>query len=276
MQRILATFAHPDDETFTIGGTLAHFARRGIASTLVCATRGEAGEISDPSLATRENLGAVREVEMRCAAAALGVRDLIFLDYRDSGMAGTSENEDPRAFVNADERAVVARLVEIIRQQRPDVVITFDPKGGYGHPDHIAIHNWTVAAVRAAADGAEYAGMGELWQVPRFYYAVVPRSFFQNMQEMLAAKGVDTAEWEPFSQRAWPDEDVHLTLDITDGFAAKQRAFECHRTQLGADNPFSQLNEAEMRQLMGREYFVLAQPSAADAQALRGLFPDAA
>ena len=106
-QRLLAIFAHPDDEAFGTGGTLACYAATGAEVTLVCATRGEVGEIADPSYATRETLGQVREGELRCAAETVGVREVIFLGYRDSGMAGTAENRDPRAFVNAPAEEVV-------------------------------------------------------------------------------------------------------------------------------------------------------------------------
>jgi LmbE family N-acetylglucosaminyl deacetylase len=151
---ILAVYAHPDDEAFTTGGVLAHYAAQGHRVALICATRGEVGEISDPALATAETLGQVREEELRCAANALGLSELIFLGYRDSGMAGTAENQHPEAFANAAAEEVVARLVGHIRRLQPDVVITFDPGGGYGHPDHIAAHRHTVAAFHAAADAA--------------------------------------------------------------------------------------------------------------------------
>ena len=118
-QSLLAVYAHPDDEAFGSGGTIARYAAEGFCTYLVCATRGEVGEISDPSLATPETLGAVREGELRCAAETMGVAELIFLDYRDSGMVGTSENEDPRAFVNAPAEAVVQQLVSILRRLRP-------------------------------------------------------------------------------------------------------------------------------------------------------------
>ncbi len=124
--RLLATFAHPDDEGFGTGGTLAHYAAAGGQAGLVCATRGEVGEISDPDLATPETLPEVREAELRCAGQKLGLSELTFLGYRDSGMAGTPENEDLRAFANAPAAEVVARLVGLIRRWRPQVIVTFD------------------------------------------------------------------------------------------------------------------------------------------------------
>src|SRR5512136_1013163 len=154
---LMAVFAHPDDETFGVGGTLARYgADPEVRVVLVCATRGEAGEISDPQLSTAEHLGEVREQELRCACQKLGVDDLFFLGYRDSGMAGTPENQDPRALAMADEGEAVGKIVAHIRRERPEVVVTFDERGGYGHPDHMAIHRFAKAAFAAAADPAMY------------------------------------------------------------------------------------------------------------------------
>ena len=124
---------------------LAKYAAEGASVGLVCATNGEIGEISDPDLASSDTLGDVRIAELRCAAEALGVAELLLLGYRDSGMAGTADNEDPRAFGNAAEDEIVGRLVGIIRRVRPDVVVTFDPNGGDGHPDHVAANAASVS-----------------------------------------------------------------------------------------------------------------------------------
>ncbi len=149
---LLLIFAHPDDETFGCAGTLAAASARGVPATLICATRGEAGKTGIPELDTPEILAAVREEELRAAAAAVGARDVRFLDYRDSGMAGTPENDDPRAFSRAPEALVVAKLVVHLRAFRPATVVTFGPDGIYGHHDHLAIRRAAAAAVRAAAE----------------------------------------------------------------------------------------------------------------------------
>src|SRR6478672_43851 len=169
---ILAVYAHPDDEQ-GVSGTLAKYARQGVRTGLICATRGEVGEISDPALATPENLGAVRERELRDAAAVLGVQQLWFLDYRDSGMAGTAPNGDPRAFMNADGEEVVGRIVRIIREFKPQALVTFDATGGYGHPDHVAIHRWTTEAFATAADPARYPDAGPAWRAGRLFYGSI-------------------------------------------------------------------------------------------------------
>jgi LmbE family N-acetylglucosaminyl deacetylase len=142
---ILASYAHPDDEQ-GVTGTLALYAQQGVRTGLICATRGELGEISDPALATPETLGAVREQEMRTAAAIAQIQHVWFLDYRDSGFVNSPRNQDPEAFANADPEEVVGRIVRIIRMFKPQVIVTFDPTGGYGHADHIAISRWTTDA----------------------------------------------------------------------------------------------------------------------------------
>ena len=161
--RILAAYGHPDDEG-QVTGTLAAFIARGAKVTLVCATRGEVGEISDPALATPDTLGYVRELELRAAMAQIGLSDVRLLPYRDSGMAGTPENDDPRSLHQQPAEAVVAQLVAVIRELRPHAVFTWDPSGGYGHPDHVAVHKHMVAAFDAAGDAAQFPEAGAAWR----------------------------------------------------------------------------------------------------------------
>ena len=272
---ILAVFAHPDDEAFGSGGTLAHYAAQDVYVALVCATRGEVGGIADPTLATLETLGTVREGELRCAAQALGLHDVILLDYRDSGMAGADTNNDARAFMNVPAEEVVAGLVGLIRRLQPRVVITFDPNGGYGHPDHIAIHRHTLAAVHAAGDPGRFLDQGPPWQPSRVFYAVIPRGFFLEMREHMQASGIDTSQWERFEEQGvvgWPDDQIHLTLDVTKSVDAKWAALHCHATQFGADNPWRRLPEETIKQMMSREHFALAWPEPTPGQRLADLF----
>ena len=145
MQKLMAIFAHPDDEG-AIASTLAYYANNNVEVTLVCTTKGEVGEISDPALATRETLGEVRAAELQAACDILGIRHLRFLGYRDSGMEGTPENEDPRALVQGDTDVVMGQLVGLIRELQPDIVITFEPFGWYGHPDHQITSRWVTDA----------------------------------------------------------------------------------------------------------------------------------
>ena len=275
-KRLLAVFAHPDDEAFGTGGTLARYAADGTHVTLVCATRGEVGEIADPDLATPDTLARVRETELRCAAQILGVDEVIFLGYRDSGMAGTPENDDSRAFVNIPDDEVIPRLVGIMRRLRPHVVVTFEPNGGYGHPDHIAVHRHTVAAFHASGDPAHYPDQGVVWQPERLFYAAIPRSFFHEMRDRLDAMGVDTSEFARFEEAGvgWPDDQIHVALDVTDTIEAKWAALECHRTQFGPNNLFRRLPEAEVKRMISREHFALAWPEPEPGLELPNLFAD--
>jgi N-acetyl-1-D-myo-inositol-2-amino-2-deoxy-alpha-D-glucopyranoside deacetylase len=271
---LLAIFAHPDDETFGTGGTLARCAANGTHVALVCATRGEVGEIADPDLATPETLGQVREAELDCAARTMGVEKVILLGYRDSGMAGTPENKDPRAFVQAPGEEVVARLVGVIRRLRPQVVVTFEPHGVYGHPDHLAIHRHTLAAFHAAGDPDRFPEQGEPWQPDRLFYTAIPRSMLRNMRDWLTAMGKDTSDLDQFEEAvaSWPEDQLHVVLDVADYVDAKWEALKCHRTQFGPDNLFRQLPEERAKEAISHEHFLLAWPQPDPDLKLAGLF----
>lgn len=271
---LLAIFAHPDDESAATGGTLAHYAKEGFRVRLVCATRGEIGEISDPNLASHANLGEVREQELRDAAAALGISELTLLDYRDSGMAGTDDNKHPNALCNASADEVVANLVGIIREFKPGVVITFDPSGGYGHPDHIAIHHHTVNAFKAASDPSLYTDQGEPWSASRLFYTVFTDRSFATMRESLQKYGADTSEMDGWEEAAdfWDDNKVDVRMDLSGVADAKWDALNAHRTQFGENNIFSRIPVEEAKASLSTEAFVLAQPAAVSGTQLADLF----
>jgi LmbE family N-acetylglucosaminyl deacetylase len=282
---LMAVFAHPDDESFGIGGTLARYgADPGVCVVLVCATRGEAGEISKPELATPEHLGEVRERELRCASDALGIDKLYFLDYRDSGMAGTPENQDPRSLAMADADEVVGRIVAHIRRERPDVVITFDENGGYGHPDHIAIHYHTEAAFAAAADPNRYPQQIEAgWaphQAKKLYFTAIPRRFFRDVVAKMGELGIEIPD--RYRERlengiGLADDACTTDIYVREFWDAKRAAFQCHATQLNPDSVFSALPPEIMRELQAWECFQLAEsfvgPDADNHDLLTGLRP---
>jgi N-acetyl-1-D-myo-inositol-2-amino-2-deoxy-alpha-D-glucopyranoside deacetylase len=276
---LMAVFAHPDDESFGIGGTLARYgADPGVRVVLVCATRGEAGEISNPELASSERLGEVREQELRCACRTLGVEDLFFLDYRDSGMAGTAENEDPRALAQADFDEAVGKIVAHIRREQPDVVVTFDENGGYGHPDHIAIHHLTKAAFAAAADPAQYeeqieAGL-DPHQASKLYYTAIPRRFFRSAVEKMNELGIEVPEryLDRLDNFGLPDEACTTDVYVQDFWSTKQAAVACHATQLNPDSIFATLPPEVMRELQGWECFQLAETAVGEDQDSHDLF----
>src|SRR3990172_3193285 len=167
---MLAVLAHPDDESFGPGGTLALYAARGVQVHLLCATRGEVGTVDPELMAGHPTIGDLRQTELECAAAHLGLAAVHFLGYRDSGMPGSPDNRHPQALAAAPIEQVAAAVVEWIRRIRPQVVITFDPIGGYRHPDHIACHNATVLAFDAARDPAPFPRPPPAFTPARLYF----------------------------------------------------------------------------------------------------------
>lgn len=263
-ETILAIFAHPDDECFGTGGTLAKHTAPGGRVVLACATRGEAGEISDPALATPETLGMVREAELRASCDVLGVKELHFLGYRDSGMEGTPENDDPRCYHRADPARATRQLVALIREVKPQVVITFEPGGGYGHPDHIAVSRHTTAAYDLAGDPEAYPDAGAAWQPDRLFYTAIPTSSFDTLREQMKAMGLDTSMFDRGARtmrRSFTDDQITTVLDVSAQLEAKFAAFECHRTQHNPDGLFRRIPEELMREMMAREYYAQARPA---------------
>jgi len=257
-KRLLGLFAHPDDEG-SLSGALLKYSISGDETGLVCATRGEVGEIADPALATPENLGQVREGEMRAAAEVLGVHNLWFLDYRDSGMAGTPENQDSRAFAQANAAEVVGKLVAIIRQFRPQVMVTFDESGAYGHPDHIAIYRHTTSAFYAAADAVQYPEHGPAHMVSKLYYTAFPRSFIREMGTWLKSQNYEGSfsNLDP-EKLGIPDEQISVWLNVEPWLETKNRSWSMHRTQMDPNNAMARLPEEIQRRWRSHEYYQLA------------------
>ena len=254
---LLLIFAHPDDESFACAGVMAAATARGVPVTLISATRGEAGKSGIPQLDTPEILGAVREQELRAAAAAVGVVDVRFLDYRDSGMAGTPENDDPRAFVRAAEEDVVAKLVVHLRAVRPATVITFGPDGIYGHPDHLAVHRATVAAVHAAADPRCLPADGAPWQIAALYFIAAVRERLLAMADRPDGPFRDLSP-EQRDKIGTPRAEITTVVDIAPYRDAKRRALTAHRTQTGEGGPLAGIPEEQWNITLSREHFVRA------------------
>lgn len=254
----MGIFAHPDDEAFGMAGTMARATHAGHPVAIVCATRGEEGQIADPALATPENLGQVREQELRNACAAVGVTDVAFLDYIDGHLA-----EAPPA-------EVTRKIVGHLRRFRPAVVATFDPKGGYGHVDHMAIHRLTLAAIAAAADPAYAPELGAPHRVRKVYYTAIPRERLMQMVAEARAKGADFIPGGdeatiPVEEMGTPLADITTIMRLNDDeFAAKQRAMRAHATQMPADSPFTSAPPDQLRQFMGTETLQLVPPPVSD------------
>jgi len=255
---ILASYAHPDDEQGIVG-TLRNALDEGIRVGLLCATRGEVGEIAEPSLATPETLGAVREQELRRAAEIVGIQQLYFLDYRDSGMDGTPENKDPRAFINADETEAVGRIVKIIRDFKPTVIVTFDETGGYGHPDHIAIHRWTTKAFKLAGDPAQFPDMGPAFTPCRPYYASIPRSVRQRMNDWMKEQGIDSVfQRIPADKFGLPDELITNPVNVQQHVQLKRKAMGAHKTQINPKGIFAKMPAEKWDEWRSMETFAFA------------------
>jgi N-acetyl-1-D-myo-inositol-2-amino-2-deoxy-alpha-D-glucopyranoside deacetylase len=269
-RRLLLVHAHPDDETINNGATMARYVAEGAAVTLLTCTLGEEGEILVPELEQlaadqADQLGGYRIWELRAAMAALGVTDIRFLGgpgrFRDSGMMGTPANEHPRAFWNADLDEAVAHAVAVVRDVRPQVVITYDENGGYGHPDHIQAHRVAMAAVEAAADPAYRPDLGTAWAAAKVYWNCLPRSVLQQGIDAMKAAGeesffgaVDSADDLPF---AVDDDLVTAAVDGRAFATAKDAAMRSHPTQIQVDGPFFALSNNLGLEVLGVEYYRL-------------------
>src|SRR5512136_1207883 len=190
-QTLLAVLAHPDDESFGMGGTLAFYAARGAGVYLVCATRGEVGDVTPELLKGFNSVAELREFELRCAAGILGLKGVHFLDYRDSGMPGSLDNKHPRALAAQPLDEVAANVVCYIRELKPQVVLTFDPIGGYRHPDHVAIHQATVRAFEQAANPNFAPQNLPVYQPERLYFHTFPKGFLKFQIRLARLMGRD-------------------------------------------------------------------------------------
>lgn len=260
---ILFVHAHPDDEAIGTGATMAHYAAAGARVTLVTCTLGEEGEIHVPELAQLEpaqadQLGGYRLVELRAACAALGVTDHRFLGgagrYRDSGMMGTPANEHPRCFWRADLDEAALHLIEVMRETQPQVLVTYDPNGFYGHPDHIQAH-------RVAMRAAELAPQHGVGAPKKIYWTAMPLSVLKAGIEAFAESennpfaGITDVEEFPFGT---PDEQIAASIDASDQHDAKVAAMRAHATQIPANSWLYSIAGNFGQEFMGIEHYTLA------------------
>ena len=261
--RLMSVHAHADDETITMGGLLATCSDRGVRTANICCTDGKLATIvatDMPEETTRPHLAEIRQGELRAACAILGVNEVHFLGYGDSGMWGADTNQLPGAFWKADIDEAVGRLVAHIRRFRPHVVVTYDGVGGYGHPDHIQTHRVTLVAVEAAHQKTMYPQAGEPWRVQKLYYTSIPLSFLKRAAEMARAAGmeppfgVDNPEDLPF---VTPDAWITTTVDIRAGVRRKRAALLAHHSQITPDWPLLAIPEEVTMEHFGTEAFQL-------------------
>ncbi|MGH9022278.1 MAG: PIG-L family deacetylase [Acidimicrobiia bacterium] len=272
---LLEVHAHPDDEASKGAGVAAKYASEGVWTVLVTCTGGEAGEILNPAAddaETRANLAAVRLTELRQSVAAIGYGALRLLGYRDSGMAGTAENSDPRSFAQADLDEATGRLVEIIRQERPQVVITYgDDQSRYPHPDHVRVHEISVLAFERAGEPKWYPEAGEPWQPAKLYYVGWSRSRLEALHAAFEARGFESPfkRWleggdegpDPFTTR----------VDVSAHLSRVRASLLAHRTQVDPDSFWLRLPDEALQEAFPWEEFVLARSHVApEANGRRG------
>jgi LmbE family N-acetylglucosaminyl deacetylase len=254
----MAVHAHPDDEVFSTGGILAKSAQAGDRVVVVYCTNGEAGEMHDADLVPEEaipRLGEIRIEEARKACALLGVTDVFFLGYRDSGMKDTEENAHPDAFANAELDEAVQRLTAVIRSTRPQVIIAYDEDGGYGHPDHIMAHRIAVEAFQRL--------QGEPDGPQKLYYSARSREGFRRYVEAIKEHGL-TVPWIDgdfnLDEYGVPDEDITAHIDVGPFVGLKKRALAVHRTQIRPDFFYLQIPDEALAAGSSLEYFIRVLP----------------
>jgi LmbE family N-acetylglucosaminyl deacetylase len=274
---MLVCLAHPDDETFGMGGTLALYARRGVQVHLVCATRGEVGDVDSELMQGFNSVAERRESELRCAAGVLGLIGVYFLGYRDSGMPGSSDNHHPIALAAQPVDEVAVKIVHYIRSLRPQIVVTSDPIGGYKHPDHIAIHRATVRAFELAAD------LNFLSDLPPFkphklYYQTMPKALVRWAVRVAPLLRMDPRHFgrnKDIDLAVLVEEGdfpTHASIDCRSVSLIRDEASACHVSQggesMGRKGPI-----ALLRRFVGNsETFMRAYPVAEDGVRERDLF----
>lgn len=242
--KLLAVLAHPDDESFGIGGALAKYAHEGIETYLVVATRGERGRFGDSKETTDlELVGKAREAELLAAAKELGIRKVSFLDYIDGDLD------------IADPAAVIEKIVFHLRLIKPQVVISFDPTGGYGHPDHIAISQFTTAALLCSGDpNYKPTKRQHAHTVSKFYYITWPQLKFNVFKSAFKEMKIKV-DGETRQATTWPDWSITSRIDTTDYWPQVWRAIRCHKTQMAIFKDLEQLSNETHKILWGSQEF---------------------
>jgi mycothiol S-conjugate amidase len=239
---LLSVHAHPDDEASKGAGTVARYHAQGVHTVLVCCTGGEAGDILNPAMdrpEVRERLHEVRMEELDRAASIIGYDEVVMLGYRDSGMPGTPENADPRSFAQAPFEEAVGRLVTVIRRARPQVILTYsDDQQGYPHPDHIRVHDISLAAFDAAGDPSAYPSAGPAWQPAKLYYTVWSRRRILAMHEKFLELGLESPFDSKWFERPSQEDRTTTRIDITGHTAARDEALLAHATQIDPTSKF--------------------------------------
>jgi len=239
---LLAVHAHPDDESSKGAGTVARYAADGVHCVLVCCTGGEEGSILNPAMErpeVAERLHEVRLDELAEAARIIGYHETVLLGYRDSGMPETEANARSDNFANAPLEEAVGRLVAILRRSRPQVVLTYgEDQKGYPHPDHLRVHEVTMAAVIAAADPAQHAEAGPPWQVAKVYWSVWSRARILGLHEKFLELELESPYSPEWLERANQDQAITTSVPIHGFEDVRRDALLAHATQVDPTSPF--------------------------------------
>ena len=264
MTTLLLVHAHPDDECIATGGVMLSAHREGIRVVLLTATRGEEGDIHNMDAdAVRPRLGEVRTEELMRSCAILGVDRQEFLGYRDSGMAGAPSNDDPRSFHAAPLEEAAERVATILREERPDVVVTYTPDGTYWHSDHVKAHVTTFAALDLThAEG---------WSPAKAYMHAVPRSAVLGIEQRARESGA-VLPIEVGQIVGIPDEEITTDVDVSPCFEQKRAAFLAHLSQYEPDSPFSTIAAQIFEATLGLERFILARGALGEPRPESSLF----
>lgn len=242
---LLAVFAHPDDEAFSSGGILTHYASLGVQVELLCATRGEAGKISDPTLSITD-LGSHRELELRRACQAMGIAAPRFMDYHDSGRLERLRTDDPLATINIDYLEMEQKILAVIAETKPQVLLTFDPHGGYNHPDHLSVYRATSAA---------FFSSGHLPDAPRrLFYTALPLEMMREWIAQPAGPMTPGMTPEVFGVSA---DTIALTFDAHAYSEQKMAALSAHGSQTGINSRIGQLPPEQKAAMLETESFAL-------------------
>jgi LmbE family N-acetylglucosaminyl deacetylase len=280
-RRMLVVLAHPDDESFGMAGTIARYVAQGVEVSLICTTNGDVGSVEPEFMKQYSTVSELRLAELQCAADILHIKNVFTFGYRDSGMAGSADNQHPDSLFSADHDTLVGKITEVIRKLRPQVVVTFDPYGGYGHPDHIVTHKATVQAFHAAADSTQYApqlknGL-QTFQAHKLYFMTFNRTWlklslrlapllFINPRRMGRNHDIDGLE---IASHSFP---IHATIDTGVYQEIANRARRCHASQVGGIGP-RRMSEMVSRMVFGiQEHYMRAYPPADAKVKERDLF----
>jgi len=262
---LLTVHAHPDDESSKGPATVARYHAQGVRTVLVCCTGGEAGDILNPAMdrpEVRADLAAVRRRELEEAVAVIGYDELVFLGYRDSGMPGSEANQHPGCFAQADLAEAVGRLVAVLRREQPQVVVTYpEDQRSYPHPDHLRVHEVTMAAVRAAADPEAYPDSGPAWQVAKVYATGWSGRRVLALHEKFRELGLESPFDERWLERARTPQPPATTFVDVRGFSrVRRQALLAHRTQVDPTSRwwFGLPEEVEAEVYPVDEYWLLA------------------